>query len=448
MEQLLVYTHELTNRNQYVFRLFFGELLGINFRVCSHTDEFVNYQGPKLSYTHQPLSDELFFQSRSLLFETGISEQNIAVFDWKGHKVFYAVGKQSILPFDIFAAGFFLVSRYEEYLPHIRDQLDRFDAHQSLAWQNGFLSQPVVNQWSLLLSELLSEKFPQLSQQKKTYTFIPSIDIDNAWAYREKGIMRTAGGIARDIVKADFTNLRKRIRVLLNTEQDPYDTYDYQLKWQQKHGYRPVYFFLVGDYGVNDKNVPVQNRKFRQLIKHLADYAEVGVHPSFASNREPERLKVEIARLRSILHSEIVRSRQHFLMLKFPDTYRNLIDRDVTDDYSMGYANEIGFRAGISSPFNFYDLDYEAETSLRVHPFAVMDATLNLYMKLTPAEAIERVKQLTDTVRTTGGTFMILWHNETLSEEWQWKGWRTVFETVTEYALDDKQRIKAKKHSV
>jgi hypothetical protein len=58
------------------------------------------------------------------------------------------------------------------------------------------------------------------------------------------------------------------------------------------------------------------------------------------------------------------------------------------------------------------------------------------------------VKQLADTVRTTGGTFMILWHNETLSEEWQWKGWRTVFETITEYALDDKQRIKAKKYSV
>jgi hypothetical protein len=448
MEQLLVYTHELTNRNQYAFRLFFGELLGINFRACNSVDEFANYQGPKLSYTHQPIGDELFFQSRSLLFETGITAQTISVFEWNTHPVFYAVGKQSVLPFDIFAAGFFLVSRYEEYLPHIRDHLDRFDAHQSLAWQHGFLSQPVVNQWSLLLSQILHTKFPQLSQAKKEYTFIPSIDIDNAWAYREKGIMRTVGGIARDIVNTDFANLRKRIRVLLGTEQDPYDTYAYQLKWQQQHGYRAVYFFLVGDYGVNDKNVPVQNRKFRQLIKHLADYVEVGVHPSFASNREPERLKVEIGRLRSILHSEIVRSRQHFLMLKFPDTYRNLIDRDVTDDYSMGYANEIGFRAGISSPFNFYDLDYEAETSLRIHPFAVMDATLNLYMKLTPEQATERVKPLADAVRAVGGVFMILWHNETLSEEWQWKGWRKVFEAVTAYSLDEKQRSIAKKHSV
>ncbi|MCU0432880.1 MAG: polysaccharide deacetylase family protein [Bacteroidia bacterium] len=448
MQNLLIYTHEITSRNQYIFKLYLTELLGISFRVTSKGDEFMAWKGPKFSYSAHPLADELFFQSRQLLFETGITEQNISVFTWNNHKVFYATGKQSAIPFDLFAAGFYLVSRYEEYLPHIRDHLDRFDAHQSLAWQHGFLTQPVVDQWAQMLSALLRTHFPELKQTRKTYTFTPTIDIDNAWAYREKGIMRICGGIARDVLKADFAGLKKRLRVLFNFEKDPYDTYEFQLDIQRRRGFRPIYFFLVGDYGTNDKNVPVQNRRFRQLIRHLADYSDVGVHPSFGSNKEPERLKVEIGRLRSILHTEIVRSRQHFLMLKFPDTYRNLIDRDVTDDYSMGFANEIGFRAGISSAFNFYDLDFEAESALRIHPFAVMDATLNLYMKLTPDEATDRVKQLADAVKAVNGEFMILWHNETLSDEWQWKGWKKVYEVITSYALDERQLAKANKQAV
>lgn len=447
MHSLLVYTHEITSRNQYIFRLFLTDLLGISFKLTSVRDEFMAWQGPKFSYSQHPLADELFFQSRQLLFESGITEQNISVFEWEKRKVFYATGKQSALPFDLFAAGFYLVSRYEEYLPHIRDRLDRFDAHQSLAWQHGFLTQPVVDQWAQLLSEILTSRFPQLKQKSREYAFTPTIDIDNAWAYREKGIMRTCGGIARDLLKVDFAGLKKRLRVLLNLEKDPYDTYAFQLEIQRKRGFRPIYFFLVGDYGTNDKNVPVQNRRFRQLVRHLADYADVGVHPSFGSNTEPERLKVEIGRLRSILHSEIVRSRQHFLMLKFPDTYRNLLERDVTDDYSMGFANEIGFRAGISASYNFYDLDFESETTLRIHPFAVMDATLNLYMKLTPDEAIKRVNELADAVKAVNGEFMILWHNETLSDEWQWKDWRRVYESVTEYALDEKQLARIKKQA-
>lgn len=439
MTDLLIYTHQITSRNRYTFRLYFAELLGLHYKITDNEQEFRAYQGPRLSYTQQQLSDELFFNSRSLLFEAGITEQNITVFEWENRKVFYAVGKSSALPFDLFAAGFYLVSRYEEYLPHIRDKLDRFDAHQSLAWQNGFLREPVINQWALLLATILCEKFPQLNCSLKSYTYVATIDIDNAWAYKEKGIVRTLGAIGRDLFKLDFTEFKNRIRVLTGLQKDPYDTYDFQLQLHKRYGINPIYFFLVGDYGINDKNIPVQNRRFRQLIRHIADYSQVGVHPSFGSNKFPEKLKVEISRLRSILHYDITRSRQHFLMLKFPDTYRNLWERDIRDDYSMGFANEVGFRAGICTPFNFYDLDLESEATLRIHPFAVMDATLNLYMKLKPEEAIIQVKELINKVREVKGVFMTLWHNETLSDEKQWQGWREVYEEILVFSQDEHQ---------
>jgi hypothetical protein len=402
--------------------------------MTDRINDFAAATGPKVSYGDEPISDELFFYARSLVFETGIVEQNISVFTWEGNEVFYATGKNSALPFDPFCCGFYLVSRYEEYLPHIRDSNDRFDAHNSLAYQHNFLSKPVVNQWAELIRKKLVEKYPALVFPIKKFSFQPTIDIDNAYAYREKGFMRTIGGYAKAILKFDLEDVRMRTRVLLGLRNDPYDTYAYQLALQKKYSLKPIYFFLLGDYGLNDKNISSQNHNFRQLISHLSDYAEVGVHPSFGSNKDPLKLQVEIGRLKNIVHRDIFQSRQHFLMLKFPSTYRNLLARDITADYSMGFANEVGFRAGICCPFNFYDLDLERETTLRIHPFAAMDATLNLYMQLTPDEAFDKVKNLIVEIKKVNGVFTSLWHNETLSDEKQWKGWKKVYEDIIEEA--------------
>ncbi|HTL83196.1 MAG TPA: polysaccharide deacetylase family protein [Bacteroidia bacterium] len=440
MSKLIVYTPKLTNRCRFMFRLYFRELLGLDLEMTDVVEEFLSSQHLKVSYAAQPVADELFFFARNLLTEAGIAEQNISVFEWEERKVFFSAGKNSALPFDPFAAGFYLVSRYEEYLPHIRDHIDRFDAKNSLAWQHGFLTKPVVNEWSIIIGEKLKAKYPQIILRLPEYKFLPTIDIDNAYAYRQKGFMRSAGGYMKALLKLNFEDIKVRTRVLFRAQRDPYDTYQFQLDLQKKYNLRPVYFFLVGDYGVNDKNLSVQNRKFRELIRHISDYADVGVHPSFASNREPSRIRVEAGRLKNILHCDINRSRQHFLMLKFPQTYRHLLESDITDDYSMGFANEIGFRAGICTSFNFYDLDLETETHLRIHPFAVMDATLNLYMKLPVEQAKEKIMMLIDETRKVGGTFISLWHNETLSDEKEWKGWKVVYEDLVEYAVNSNPR--------
>jgi len=184
MRELLIYTPRITGRNKYMFRLYFNELLGLKFSATTSEEEFKAYTGVKVSYAPHPVADELHISCRNLLFEAGISEQSIAVFTWNNHKAFFATGKASAIPFDLFSAGFYLVSRYEEYLPHIRDGLDRFDAYAALAYHNGFLEQPVINQWAKLLGEKLKERFPEVQLTAKQYSFVPTIDIDNAYAYK------------------------------------------------------------------------------------------------------------------------------------------------------------------------------------------------------------------------------------------------------------------------
>jgi hypothetical protein len=432
---LLIYTHQITHRNKYIFNLLIKDILKMDYQLTTDLAFFKTAAGAKFSYCNQVIGEELFFESSSLLFETGIKEQNISVFEFKAHKVFFATGKKSALPFDLFAASFYLVSRYEEYLPHIRDEHERFEAKDSLAYMHGFLQKPLVNIWAQWLKQALIHRFPQLDFPEQSFSFVSTIDIDNAYAYREKGFTRSIGGYLKSFLQFNFAELKDRTKVLLGKINDPYDTYTYQLEILNKYKFRSIYFFLLGDYGVNDKNLPIESKEFQSLIKKMGDYAEVGIHPSYGSNSSKEQLKKEVTRLSKILHVEITKSRQHFLKLTLPDTYRNLIELDITDDYTMGFASQVGFRASISSAFNFYDIDMELETKLKVHPFAVMEGTLKYYMNVKPENALEKIAVLIDEVKAVNGEFMSLWHNDTLNNQGNWQGWRTVYEEMIKYAM-------------
>lgn len=432
---LLILVNSVNPRLQYAFQLMLHDTAGIDFQFTTDRNYFENYQGTKFSYTDHPSGSGIHFTPHRILFEKGINEQHVNVFEWEGTFALFGTHHHSAWPFDPFAASFYLASRYEEYMPHLRDAHDRFEAESSLAFQKNFLTKPLINIWAEKLKLLLNERFPSLIFHERKYRFISTLDIDNAWAFRQKGIMRTAGAFARALTKLDFAEVIFRAQALLGLKKDPFDTYDFQIELQRRFGFRSIYFILLGEYGENDKNVSPSNRKFRSLVKFLADYAEVGIHPSYASNKDSSRLKTEIATLNKILKREVTRSRQHFLILKLPGTYRNLIVRDITDDYTMGYAHHVGFRASICTPYFFYDLDQEQITSLRIHPFAVMDATLKYYMKIEPHQAMDYIQPLIDEVKAVNGDFVSLWHNESLSDYKMWKGWKHVYVQMIEEAV-------------
>lgn len=433
--KVAVYVPVVTNRLRYTFDLVLGDLVGLDYEFHTTSESFHSWAGPKMTYGEQPLGDEIFVGSVRLLFEKGIEDQQVSVFDWQGVKALFSTHPKHLFPFDLFAASFWLVTRYEEYLPHLRDTHDRFDSSESLAFQKGFLNKPLVNIYARMLQDIFKNRYPDIHCSNRKYRFISTIDIDNAWAYLEKGFMRTAGAYTRSLASLDFKEFFERSRVLLGLSKDPYDTYELQLSLQKQYKFKTIYFFLLGKYGVNDKNVPVESRKFQSLIQSLADYAETGIHPSYGSNKNPGLLKQELAHLSKVLKREVHKSRQHFLVLKLPETYRRLIELDITDDYTMGLNLHVGFRASICTPFFFYDLDNEQVTSLRIHPFAVMDATLKYYMKIRPEEAMDHILPIIREVRQVNGDFISLWHNESLSENKIWAGWGGVYRQLVEAAV-------------
>ena len=427
---ILVYTHKITPRIRYIFKHIFTRILLSPVSFTSKIEDFVAHNGPKLSYTKVPLGKEFFIRSNEILFEQGVNDLEINISQWNGTPCFFNAGSGSSIPFDIFAASFYLISRYEEYLPHVRDVHERFTAEQSLAYKFRFLEKPVVDIWALKLKDALLERFPDYHFSDREFSYISTIDVDNAFAYKYKSFVRTSGGFINDFFKLHLKSFWDRLLVLLRIRKDPYNNFEHILSLGKTYNATTIFFFLIADYTTFDTNISATKRQFRLLIKHIADYAKIGLHPSYYTMKNSALLKKEKERLESITNIPTSLSRQHFLRFSLPETYQNLIDLEINQDFSMGYASHIGFRASTSIPFYFFDLDFEIQTPLLVHPFALMDTTLNDYMGLTPKQSLGRTKDLLKEVMAVKGTFITLFHNESLSGYLRWNGWQRVYETM------------------
>lgn len=432
---LLIYLDKITNRAGYTLNLVFRDLIGVDFTITTSRDEFLQYCGPKFSYCQQKLCDEVFLASSPLLFQTAIEFLEIDYMEQDGLPYFFRVySKDSVFTYDVLASSFYLVSRYEEYLPFIQDEHSRFKAEDSLAYKKGFLQKPVVNIWAEKLKHKLVERYPELTFRDRYFSFVNTIDVDSAFSYIGKGFMRGTGGFFRDLFRGDAHLCWKRLKVLMGKDSDPFDNFDYIISLIKALRVRTVFFVLFGLYGKFDKNISPYNRRFQMLVKSLCDYAKVGIHPSYESFLDSEALKEQVKMLSSILHKPIHRSRFHYLRFRLPETYRHLIDNNIEMDFSMGYSSNVGFRAGICSSFNFYDLALDVETKLKVYPFAYMDVALKNGLNLSCQSAWETIQKLTDEVVMVNGEMISIWHNESLSDEFEWKGWRSVYEKALDYA--------------
>jgi len=432
---LLIFSPLLSKRLDYTLSFFLKDLLGLSWSATIHLDEYRAYPGPKLVYAPAPLDGEPFIEASGLLFDNHLLPVSPVVKSIQGVPVIFTTNNPvSILPFDPFAAAFYMVSRYEEYQNHQTDLYGRFLVTDSIAWKGKFLDRPIVHEWAGILASRLLQRFPLLTLKPRTYKFLPTIDIDHAYAYGNRSLIRVLGGIGRSVAHGRFGDILERFNVWAGWSADPYDNYAYIREVHRPYGHRLCYFVLFAGYGGNDNNIPVTSQAFRSLVQHLDRDRTVGIHPSLASNTDPSLLESEYFGLCQLLGHKVTLSRQHFLKLSFPITYQRLVCLGITDDFSMGYASHLGFRAGVAMPFPFFDLSKNEVTSLIVHPIALMDVTLKDYLRLNGEQALEKTAAVVAAVKSVNGELVSLWHNESLGDKGRWKGWRQVYEEMVRMA--------------
>ena len=434
MKLLVIYVPKTTNRHKYVFQIIFKEIYQSNYIITEDFDEYKSANAVKINYSSNPIiDDEIFVEANGFLSKRDITEIELKIFKKNETKYLFRTDSEKSYLHDVFSSVFYLITRYEEYLPHFKDRYGRYLASESVASKNNFLQKPIVNIWVKKFIDFIIEKYPSLEISNPKFNFISTFDIDNAYLYKGKGFVRSIATLLRLFISFRFDDIRLAFLVVTNKRKDPFDTYSFQFNLHKKYNIDVRYFVLLGDYGLNDKNISYTNSNIRTLVKRLSDLAPVGIHPSFGSNKDLNILQKEISRLEDIQKREVFFSRQHFLQLSLPITYKNLFSQGIVNDYTMGYSSDLGFRAGIASPFTFYDLDLEQILPITIYPFALTDHILKFNMHLNPSEVITAVSELINEVKKVNGTLISVWHNDTFSDFGIWEGWKDVYEDIVKF---------------
>ncbi len=418
---LLIYTDNSTTRLQYICKFIFDEILATSYSLTIDEESFGKHIGNKINYSNKIINNVFQIKPVQLLFETDVKKSTVTCFDFDHTKAFFK-SENADFPFDIFAASFYLITRYEEYLPHTKDMYGRYAHENSIAFKEDFLNKPVINIWLNFFKQTLSEYFPSIVFEEKKFSFCPTYDIDMAWAYKEKGLLRNTGGFFKSPSISRFTTL-------LGMSDDPYDCYDFLDELHQKNNLKPIYFFLVAkENGIYDKNILPDNEAMQRLIKEHAAKYSLGIHPSWKSFDREEILSEEIVKLESISEIKINSSRQHYIRFELPETYHRLISQGITDDYSMGYGTINGFRASVASSFFWFDLLSNKISKLRIHPFCFMEANSYYEQKFTVPQAEEEIMYYYQTCLELKAKFITIFHNSFLGTSKEFDGWRPMYE--------------------
>lgn len=425
---LLLYSAHITPRLRYIVDFISKELFDEAIRITSDAAEFRQSPLPRLNYSDTEFSDDDFFiRSTPLLFASGIEPLQFECFELNYHKAFFQT--EGDFPFDIFAASFYLLSRYEEYLPHEKDEYGRFAHTESLAFREGFLHLPLVNIWLQEFKKAMLKKFPELVFRYASFKFIPTYDIDIAWSYLHKGWKRNIGGLVKALMKGQWASIRKRINVWRRKEKDPFDAYEWLDSLHLYCRMKAYYFFLVaGRLKGADRNISPSREALQELVQYHSAGYRVGLHPSWQSGDEEQLLKEEIEWMETITDKKVIRSRQHYIRFTLPGTYRLLLQYGIQQDFSMGYGSINGFRASVASSYYWYDLEKEQRTELRLFPFCFMDANAFYEQNFTAARAMHELMHYYHLIRKVNGLMVTIWHNSFLGSDPQFAGWKEAYE--------------------
>jgi hypothetical protein len=426
METLVVYSVNTSNRLKFTLDWLFKERLQLDYKITANEQDIAGL--PFFVSYGKSFPGAISIPANGLLSQTGTPPCEPASGTWNDiPTLFDDASNTNTLPFDLFSAIFFLLSRYEEYIQYKPDKHGRFPPAESILYKKGWLQRPVVDEWVNAFRKLLQQTSGHPIDQTP-FHFQPTYDIDMAYSHIHKGFSRIVGAYMRAMLKGDLRQISERLKVLKKKQKDPYDSFRWLRQLHREYDVKPRYFVLSAiKTTAFDKNIHPEHPAMMRVIKNLVRDGAVGIHPSYYSSQD-DMVNTEKKLLENIAGRTIHSSRQHYIKLKMPDTYRLLLQNNIQEDFSMGYGSQLGFRAGTGSSFSWFDIEKDAFTPLRIHPFCFMDTTAHYETKLTPSEAFAKLDTMCKLLEKTGSTLITVFHNFSLGTSNEWKGWRQAYE--------------------
>ena len=356
------------------------------------------------------------------------------------------------IQFDLFAEIFWCISRYEEIQWQIEhggvasienpnnnpsrnraasDKHGRYPAHESLLYQLGWLQEPVVDKLVWLLGYFINK------QPVDVFEIIPTADIDMALRYGGRSLFTQVGSFLRDCFFKPSL-LIERFGAFFSGK-DPYQIDKTTIPFLEKFSQYKLFVLFYNHRDSRNKQIQLSalnNEIKRCLNRENSNLTTIhenwGIHPSWQEKNNAMKTqtawRTEVENFNHAVGCAPIHSRLHYIHLHLPYSYNILQNLGITHDWSMGYPDQIGFRAGTSKPYVWYDLISESISRITVHPFCIMDVTCKNYLSLNCDNSIECANALKQKLQSISGTFCFVFHNESVSESYPWVGWKNSIE--------------------
>lgn len=411
---LLIYTHRISNRLRYITQQCIENILKLDLELTTSVEDFIKHDGPKITYAKQPLQNEFFIESHPLLFEKGVRAIDVTAGDWNDIPYFFGVGEKSKIPFDLFAASFFLLSRYEEILFHVKNPKNEFKAELSVVHKLDALKRPLIDLWMNAFYQSLQEHFDQIPERASEVNYELSLNVVQAFKYSGRGLMRHLTESIGDLARLNFNTIKRRFAVWTGQIEDPFLIYNDLINRLDSSDIKLRFFFEYSKYLFEDQNISRFRSSLNRLIKSVADYKTVALSISHLGLQDSNALERERLELTKQIHRPIWYALHSKLNLRMPHYYKRLIDAELRDDFSMGYADKIGFRSGTSSTHFFYDLDVEMVQPLKVHPFVMTNQVFK--NRRAAKQAFSDLRAVVNETQKIGGNLRFVFSNEFVAE--------------------------------
>jgi hypothetical protein len=379
-----------TSERKYILDIIFNEFLGLNYTLKIGAD---NYE-IILKNNKKLIIKDTFFNKYPNDLEY-LKEENIP---------------KSIKELDIFATCFFMLTRWEEYVNKTRDKHNRFPATASLAYKEGFLDRPIINELIEELKEELLALDNSLVFKEKRFELILTHDVDDILLFRTyKDLIRRVGG---DLIRRKNPLLAIRtiwdyIQVRLDRKNDPYDTFDWLMDMSEEIGVKSHFFFMAEGKTSYDNRYKSDSLFVKELTEKIKNRGHhIGIHPTYDAYNDAQQLKKEKDELEENLDTKITFGREHYLRLEVPTTWQIWEDNGMEWDSTCGYADREGFRCGTGDEFSVFNILTREKLKLKEKPLIVMEVTL-----LSDKEIIEKVEKLKKLTKKYNSSFVLLWHN-------------------------------------
>ncbi len=336
------------------------------------------------------------------------------------------------IQYDILGLIYWMLSRQEEVGRTDLDNNGRFPAVSSHAYKHDYLERPIIDEWLVVLGQVLQCVWPQLVLRPSQFSIKVSHDVDRPSRYGLIDFKRLLYTMTGDLLRGNIRNAVLAPWIWLGCRQrlhvaDPANTFDWIMQVSEKYGLTSAFYFICGQTDWHkDPEYKTGHAAIRELMQRIYVRGhEIGLHPSYNTYRNTAAIVVEAERLRKVLAEEGIQQmelggRMHYLRWEHPATLYSWEAAGLSYDSTLGYADHAGFRCGTCFEYPAFDPVTDSAVNVRIRPLIAMECTVmdESYMGLgTGDAALNKLLQLKRACSAVNGTFTLLWHNSQLETQ-------------------------------